>query len=556
MKNCTAKPWILLLALLPFICHAQNPTDNRSPKREFRGVWVATVLNIDYPISPNSNADELRRQWMRIIEFYKSLNFNAIVVQIRPSADAIYPSQLAPWSRYLTGKQGTPPTEGFDPLAFMVKTAHDAGMELHAWLNPYRASMDSESPSQMHELHVLRQHPEWCIRYNKRWLMNPGLPEVREHIAQVVEEIVRNYEVDAIHFDDYFYPYKAQGETLNDLEAYAKYQNGFTNLDDWRRNNVDMLIELLSKRIKAIRSTCQFGISPFGIWRNRTRDPEGSETFGLSCYDDLYADVRKWLRNGWIDYVAPQLYWTQGFSTADHTTLANWWNDNAFGKQVYIGHAIYRVGTSNAREPNWGDVQEIPRQISLARSLKNVKGSIHFSSKNLMRNPLGISDLLKNEWYNYPAFPPIVFKDTSRLLCESPQLRKIEADGNDIAIRWQAANQDCQTKPFEYVIYRFDGNRVDFEDGRNILAVVPGDAKNLEYKDKKAVDGYIYTYSVTVVNCFHAEMPKPDLQTVHKVVVTNEKGDKKTKIDKLKSVEYPDGQKPKRKSFWKRLFGL
>ncbi|MFM2269797.1 MAG: hypothetical protein RL757_3238 [Bacteroidota bacterium] len=552
MKNRTAASLLFLFAFMPFLTRSQ-PLSGNPPKREFRGVWIASVINIDYPAAPTMNSEDLKREWMNTLNFYKGLNFNAILMQIRPSSDALYPSQLAPWSRYLTGQQGTPPSGGFDPLAYMIETTHAAGMEFHAWMNPYRASMDNEQPSQMHDLHILKQHPDWCLKYNKRWIMNPGLPDVREHVTQVVEEVVRNYDIDAIHFDDYFYPYKNGSETFNDLNTFAEHQNGFSNLEDWRRNNVDMLIEQVARRIKAIKPRVQFGISPFGIWRNMKRDPNGSETNGTSCYDDLFADVRKWLQNGWIDYVVPQLYWTIGFSIADHATLANWWSNNSFGKNVYIGHGYYRIGSGGTREPNWNDSNEIPRQIALSRSLKNVKGSVYFSSKNLMRNPLGVTDLLRNDWYAYPAFPPVVIPDTSKLVCESPALRRIEAKGDgSVLIRWEAAKRDCLKQPFQYVVYRFDGNQVNFENGRNILATISGDAKNLEFNDKTAVDGYIYTYSVSIVDCHHNEKVATDVQTVQKVV--DEKG--KAEMRKLQGVDYPVGLKPKRKSWWRRLFGL
>ncbi len=554
----------LLCLLLPFtltlIC-AQSPTTPTAttpPKREFRGVWIATVFNIDFPARPTTDAEAIKTEWLNLLDFYKNLNFNALLIQVRPSGDALYRSDLAPWSRYLTGKQGVAPSDGFDPLAFMISTAHAKGIEIHAWLNPYRASMDNEEPSQMADNHVLKQHPEWCIKFNKRYIFDPGLPETREHVAQVVEELVRNYDLDAIHFDDYFYPYKNGKEEFRDGASYTKYGTGFNSVEDWRRNNVDLLIEDVSRKIKAIKPRCQFGISPFGVWRNQNRDPLGSATLGgNTCYDDLYADVRKWLQNGWIDYVAPQCYWQMGFSIADYTTLVNWWAANSFGKTVYIGHAAYRVGQSSSREPSWGDVEEIPRQIALSRVVKGVKGSIFFSSKSLMKNPLGLTDKLRNEWYNVPAFAPIVIKDTSTMFCEAPTLKQVEGDGTDVVLSWMGSKQDCKRKPFHYIVYRFDGNKVNFDNPRNILAMIDGNSKNLSYRDKTAIDGYIYTYAISVMDCLNEEqIAAKNVLTVQKEIVTDATGKTgpRTRVKEIKYVDYPDTQK-KRRSFWKRLFG-
>ncbi len=513
-----------------------------APLREMRGVWVATVLNIDYPSVNTTDENALKADWIRLIDTHKSMGINALYVQIRPMADAFYKSNLVPWSRFVTGQAGVAPNNGFDPLTFMIQTAHERGMEFHAWLNPYRASMDNPSIATFAENHVLRAHPEWCILYNKRYLMNPGLPLVRAHIIEVVSEIVRNYDIDAIHFDDYFYPYKNGSEVLNDFATYEAYRGPFTNIEDWRRNNVDLLIYNLSKTIKQIKPRVQFGISPFGVWRNGYKDPKGSDTkAGLSCYDDLYADVRKWLQEGWIDYVVPQVYWTMGFQIAEHERIVRWWAANSAGKPVYVGHGAYRVGEASTREQNWSDPSEIPRQIQLSRSVQNVKGSVYFSSKSLINNKLGISDSLRYNYYRYVALTPEVIKDITSLACEPPEIRAITSEPNGrVVLNWKPSMLTAQARPFQYIVYRFPWGQVDFTNGHNIIAILPSypNMRNeLIFMDVKG--NATNLYAVTAADCINYEKPTDGI---------GQTSSTSTPITKKKKVRWW-------KSFWRRVFG-
>ncbi len=519
-----------------------------APKREMRGVWIATVLNIDYPSVKTTSEYVLKQEWIKLIDQHKAMGINALYVQIRPMADALYQSSIVPWSSFLTGQSGTAPDNGFDPLAFMIQTAHERGMEFHAWLNPYRASMDNPNMANFAPNHILREHPDWCIFYNKRYIMNPGLPQVRAHITQVVAEIVQKYDVDAIHFDDYFYPYKNGNEVFNDYSTYEQYRGNITNIEDWRRYNIDLLIYNLSKTIKQIKPRVQFGISPFGVWRNIARDPEGSDTrAGITCYDDLYADVRKWCREGWIDYVAPQVYWTFGFQIAEHEKIVRWWSANSAGKTIYIGHAAYRVGESSTREPSWSDPSEIPRQIQFSRTVKNVRGSIYFSSKSLISNRLGVGDSLKNNYYRYAALTPDVIRDTTSLMCEPPEIRAITSEQNGrVALRWKPSQMTTRKRPFQYVVYRFPYGQVDFTNGRNIIAIIPHSAKmpnELTFYDNKGSETSLY--AITVTDCNSIETPSDDIVSLNK---------------QQTPLPSPPKAKPTKhvgwwKSFWRRAFG-
>ncbi len=370
--------------------------------KEFRAAWIATVDNIDWPSKGNYDPEAQKAEFIRIIDMHKRNGLNALVVQIRPATDAFYPSQYEPWSEWLTGKQGTPPTPYYDPLQFMIDECHKRGFEFHAWMNPYRAVFDTKKAKQIAPTHITRLHPEWFVTYGEKKYFDPGSKDAQAFVIKVVEDVVSRYAVDAIHFDDYFYPYKIKGKDFPDKKTFALHGNGLTR-DDWRRSNCDSIIVGLSRAIKKINPTCKFGISPFGIWRNIDKDPQGSNTVGgTTNYDDLYADILLWLRNDWIDYVAPQLYWEFEHNIAPYQTLLDWWNEHTYGKHLYVGLAIYRAG-SNA---NWKDTTQLPRQIEALREKENVKGMIFFSSKSFDNNPNGWSDELRFKYFKQPAMVP------------------------------------------------------------------------------------------------------------------------------------------------------
>ncbi len=552
MKNYTQPKFrftslliILFLSLHVSAQFVQNPS--YAPKREMRGVWIATVLNIDYPPSATPDDKFLRDTWIALIDKHKALGINTLFVQVRPTSDALYPSNLVPWSRYLTGQSGVAPYNNFDPLEFMVTTAHDRGMEFHAWLNPYRVSMDNQTGASFAPNHVLNTHPDWCLLYNKRYLLNPGLPEVRSHIRDVVAEIITRYPVDGIHFDDYFYPYKEGNQELNDYQTFKQHQAGFSSIEDWRRNNVDLLISDLSQTIRLLKPRVQFGISPFGIWRNNNRDPEGSDTRGGSSYDGLFADVRKWLRADWIDYVVPQVYWTIGFNVADHEKIMRWWSENSSGKNVYAGLGTYRVGTSSAKDQNWNDPNEIPKQIRLSRALPNVQGAVHFSSKSLMNNALGVSDSLRFNYYNYPAIPPEGRKDNSLLVCDPPEVRAItsEPDGR-VSIRWQPNATTLKKKPFQYLVYRFKNGQIDFTNGHNIIGIMPHNTKEYVFFDPKPETTNLYAVSVS--DCQNRESLPSDLLTIGKQPLP-------TPTPVISKTKAPRKKVGWFRSFWRRVFG-
>jgi uncharacterized lipoprotein YddW (UPF0748 family) len=396
---------VVFLLGLSMLARAQSPVPY-----EFRAVWIATVENIDWPSKRNLSAEQQKAEFIKILDMHQRNGMNAVVVQVRPVTDAFYPSKYEPWSEYLTGRQGLPPSPFYDPLTFMITEAHKRGMEFHAWFNPYRAVFNV-TRSSVAANHITRLFPQWFVTYGNTKYFDPGMPQAREHVNRVIRDVLERYDVDAIHFDDYFYPYKIPGKEFPDNASYAKYGNGLGK-EEWRRSNVDSIIKQLSATIKAVNPRVKFGISPFGVWRNSSKDPRGSASkAGVTNYDDLYADILLWMENGWIDYVVPQLYWEIGHKLVDYKMLLDWWANNTYGKHLYIGHGIYRTneGTTGA----WKNRNQIPEQIRYLRGNENVGGSVYFSSKTFNTNPNGWNDSLRNNYYKYPALvPPMKWIDS------------------------------------------------------------------------------------------------------------------------------------------------
>lgn len=477
------------------------------PKREFRGVWVATVANIDYPRQPTTDIIALKEQWKNLLDRYKETGLNAVIFQVRPAADALYPTQLAPWSKYLIGRQATAsPQEVFDPLQFVIEETHRAGMEFHAWFNPYRATMDFDTIN-LAANHVFRQHRDWVVRYGPKFYLNPGIPQVRQHLTAVVSEVVSRYDIDAVHFDDYFYPYKIANEVFPDSSQFTQYGTNFTSIEDWRRSNIDSLIENVTTSIKKIKPYVQFGVSPFGVWRNKEVDALGSDTrAGATTYDDLYADVVKWLKAGWLDYVIPQLYWNIGFAPADHAKLVGWWGARNYERNLYIGHAAYKV--ENNPEIAWSDPNEIPKQIMLGRRNAIVQGSAYFSSKPVLENRLGLRDSLQ-VYYKAMSMLPIPPDATLKPFATPTLLKpKLQLKENRVRLRWTPNKADRKLQPAYYVVYRFYGSRIgDFEDPQNIIHISEFHKvnKRFQHMDFTIERNANYTYVVTAVNRQHVE---------------------------------------------------
>jgi len=392
MKRAAAVGAVLLLC-------AQALALDAPPKREFRGAWIATVHNLDWPSSRGLTPEAQRRELVDWLDELSGCGINCVVLQIRPECDALYPSPYEPWSYHLTGTQGVAPVPLYDPLAFAVQEAHRRGMELHAWFNPYRAVSNTGAYS-LSPQHVSQRHPEWIITIGSIQFLNPGLPQVREYVVRVVMDVVRRYDIDGIHFDDYFYPYPPNQITTEDQNAFALYGQASPDIHTWRRANVHAFVQMMHDSLQMVKPQVKFGISPFGIWKNGV--PSGIA--GLSAYDAIYCDAVTWLQHQWIDYLTPQLYWKIG-GAQDYSRLMRWWSARMNGRHLYTGNAVYRISEWSSRE--------MPNQLRLNRSGSPAWGQIFYRATSLRENPLGFTDSLKSNFYRFPSLLPVMtWKDS------------------------------------------------------------------------------------------------------------------------------------------------
>ncbi|WP_134088995.1 glycoside hydrolase family 10 protein [Olivibacter sp. XZL3] len=467
------------------------------PKRELRGAWVSTVVNIDWPSKAGLSSEIQKQELLRLLDAHQRAGINAIFLQVRPSADAIYARGKELWSRFLTGRQGQAPSPVYDPLDFAIQEAHNRGMELHAWFNPYRATFDLNE-SNVSANHITKQHPEWFFVYAGKKLFNPGIPEVQQYIVDVIMSVVKNYDIDGVHFDDYFYPYPAGGQSIPDEQTFRRYGRGFSKIDDWRRNNVNQLIKTLADSIHQEKKYVKFGISPFGIWQNKKQHPEGSETSGLSGYAQLYADARAWLQNGWVDYINPQIYFPFKNRAAAYETLIDWWSANTYGKHLYIGQAAYRAADNTT---GWRDRNQLPNQIRYLRKFPNIHGSVYFSSKSLVNNLGGFRDSLQYNFYRYKSLQPSMPWIDSIAPLPPQNLIYHNLNRGGISLRWDQppVASDGETA-YGYVIYRFnEGEEIDLNNAQNILEII-FDASRTYYTDQSVRSGARYTYIVTAID--------------------------------------------------------
>lgn len=484
------------LFTLIFIFSIIFTTQAQNPKREFRGAWIATVGNIDYPTSKTLTTAQQQTEFIKLLDQHKQAGINAVMVQIRTNGDAFYPSELAPWSEFLTGRQGKAPDPFYDPMLFMISECRKRGIEFHAWFNPYRA-VANVNTSILDAKHVAIKRPDWLLSYGNLRVLDPGNPEVRKHVTQVVLEVTNKYDIDGVHFDDYFYPYPSTGLTLNDSATYAKDKRGIVNKNDWRRDNVNILIKAISDSIKSVKPWVKFGISPFGIWQNKTANqPLGSPTGGLESYNDIYCDTRTWLQKGWIDYVVPQLYWNIGLTVADYSKLVPWWAENSFDRHLYIGQAAYRINATD--NTTWQNTSHMPSQIRLNRANGKVQGSIYYNTNTLNRNPLGFRDSLITNFYKNPSLmPTMAWKDA--VSPNAPQNLSVNFTNTGFELKWTkpTAGTTELEKIKGYVIYRFANNET--VDVNKIDAI-----RTIVYKDTTAFfdiqsmpQATKYTYIVT-----------------------------------------------------------
>lgn len=501
--------------------NSKNPTSVSKkymiPKRELRGVWIATVANIDWPSRPGMSVEQQQNELLEILNNHQRAGMNAVFLQIRPAADAFYAKSNEPWSRFLTGSAGQAPKPFYDPLEFAIEEAHKRGMELHPWFNPYRATFDLNQ-NHVPADHITRTKPEWFFTYGGKKWFNPGIPEVRDYIIDVILNVVENYDIDGVHFDDYFYPYPDGKKPIPDAATFKKYGKDFKNIEDWRRNNVNLLVEELSIQIRNKKKHVRFGISPFGIWDNKSNHPLGSETSGFSGYRELYADAIKWTQEGWVDYVMPQLYFPFNYRAAAFEKLVDWWAKHSYGRHFYVGHASYRA---NENRDGWRDRSQIPSQIRFLRDQPSAHGSVFYSSKSIANNLVGLRDSMQYDLYKYKSLPPTMHWLDS-IAPEAPENVRVEylSNSSSVLIKWDppkvAKDGD---KAFGYVIYRFGpGEEVDIQNAQNILHI-SYNANETSYTDNLARKEGRFVYVVTALDRLKNESENyvPKLLTWEKI---------------------------------------
>lgn len=459
------------------------------PKREFRGAWIQ-MINGQFQ---GMSRDQMQANLTHQLDVLQRCHVNTIIFQVRGEADAMYQSSLEPWTRFLSGQQGVAPQPLWDPLAWMVNECHRRGMELHAWINPYRAK--TKTTKELAVNHPARIHPERFISYDNQLIFNPGLKENRDYICTVVKDIVSRYDIDGLHIDDYFYPYP-NGTRFDDEATFRQYGNGFTDLGDWRRFNVNLLIEQLYKTIHDTKPWVKFGVSPFGIYHNaKNGGVPGSNTNGLQNYDDLYADVLYWINRGWVDYNVPQIYWEIGHKAADYDTLIRWWSKYASARPLVIGQDVERtVRAADLQNPAQN---QMPAKFQLQRTLPGVSGSCLWYSAAVVRNEGNYAGALEQYYHRYPALQPLmpwIDKKTPRKV-RHLSIRKAP-DGNYLF--WEAPKEKHEmNKVRNYVVYRFArGEKVNTEDASHILTITPQNILKLPVADGKNR----YTYVVTALN--------------------------------------------------------
>lgn len=484
---------IILITFLSTSLLAQSV----SPKREFRAVWIASVTNIDWPSSKYLTTTQQQNEFISMLDYFKSCGFNAVIVQIRPSCDAFYANTREPWSEWLMGIQGLAPSPFYDPLQFMITETKKRGMEFHAWFNPYRSQVSATSS--IHSSHITRTKPEWNLRFNSPYrMLDPGLPQVREYVVSIIMDVVRRYDIDGVHFDDYFYPY--EGITNQDSVSWSLYSGGYTNIGDWRRNNVNTLVRMVYDSIMSVKPKIKFGISPFGIWKN-----SAAGTSGFEAYSGIYCDAVAWLQERKVDYIMPQIYWAFARTAAPYGNLVPWWSTVLNGRHLYVGHGAYNMLKADPFPVGSWPSSELCDQIRFNRLFSNVHGSSFFSAKNIRNNVKNFADSLRLNLYRFPALPPVMpWKDSIPPL---PPLN-LTATGNSsgIVLNWQRPDPASDgDRPAYFIIYKaIDTDSININDPRNILRVLSNDTTR--FNDVFTVQpNRKYTYIVTSVDRLHNE---------------------------------------------------
>lgn len=487
------KTLLIIFSLIAFSALSQ------SPKHEMRGLWICTAYNLDWPSTANLDSAQQKKELIEILDNAQSLHLNTIYFQVRSAGDAYYKSKTEPWSHWLTGKQGKAPL--YDPLEFIIKECHKRNMELHAWFNLFRAvSHHKFSPPT--KTHFAYEHPDWVYLAEKKKMLDPGVPAARKYSVEVINEVIENYDIDGVHLDDYFYYQEKDGYKIPDFTTFKKYGQGFNNIKNWRRNNLDLLISDIYTNIKSRKPYVKFGISPIPVWRHKHQDTKGSDTkIATSCYDEYYADTHKWYTKGWVDYMLPQAYWGIKHPYVGYNKTVGWWNKIGTGRHVYIGQAIYKVGNDN--RAGWKSTQEIHQQIKYNRTATNILGQGFYRAKNLTNAKFNLIDeIKKNEYKHLSIPPPMPWLDS--IPAEAPLMLNYTTHNDTHTLTWPSSKiaKDRQKATY-YILYEFSPDKeLNLKQASNIIGITSQNSLNISAKNQDKI------YIITASDRLHNESMK------------------------------------------------
>jgi len=471
-------------------------------KREFRGVWIQTVFQSEYA---QMSDEEMKVDFISKLDVLSNCGFNAVIFQVRSEADAWYYSEIEPWSRFCSGIQGKP--RGFDPMAFLIKECHRRGMEFHAWINPYRAG--ASGVSALSQKHIYYKHPDWFILYDNKLYFDPGNPRCASYICKVVYEIVGRYDIDAIHLDDYFYPYPVRGLPFLDDKSFELYGKSFGISDearaDWRRDNVNKFIAMLKSTISNTKKWVRFGISPFGIYRNSSSNTNGSSTYGTQSYDDLYADILYWTKHKLVDYIVPQIYWELNNKAAPYSVLLPWWSRNIKNCQLYIGQDVSRSMKAH----------ELTIKMNMENHFANIKGNCFWPANEIIWNTGGVQDSLKTVYYKYPAIIP-AFKNIYNGCPDKVRKLKYKIGLTKLTLKWLGKGNRLDPRTGRtFVVYKFpNGVKKDFSNPEYIYKITP----NTEIQIRLPL-GKKDFYYVTTLDRFYNESRYKKIKIKRKMIL-------------------------------------
>lgn len=520
-----------------------------SPKREMRGAWIATVANIDWPSNKNSNSEIQKQEMILLLDSLRNNGINAVIFQCRPTSDALYKSELEPWSEWLTGEQGKAPSDvHFDPLQFVIEEAHKRCMEVHAWINPYRVTNTPDA--KLSKDHIYYKKPHLFRSYGEKIYFDPGLKETEDHLIMVLKDMVRRYDVDALHLDDYFYPYPVAGKDFPDEETFKNNPKGFKNKADWRRDNVNQTVRRIHEMLLEEKPWVQFGISPFGVWRNKANDADGSATqAGVTNYDHLYADVLLWAKEGWIDYIAPQLYWEIGKKVADYEVLSLWWRKHIPATcDLYYG--LYASGLEVNKTEAWKKPNEVVRQLNYNKECSiNVEGVLFYSTHYFLKTPQGLLDSLKKSHFTHHSLPPEMRRGDEAF---SPLNLRIESD----TLKWDPVISEGGDVISYYVVYAFpDTTECDFEDVRFLVNCQTEPTYRID--SARISKDCHYNFTVTAVNRFRKESepsqfveysrPYSKTEDIHETLVAIDGEDEKKEVGEDKKSKKEKKKRAKKR---------